>query len=95
MLSALFDLKAKTLPLCDGSLTVKINGYARVETLKITVENKKPSVTPYDGECEITLSLTDAEVFFFRNHAANRAKINPYAASWLPLPLFIHEPDNV
>ena len=95
VLSALFALKADAEALCDGSLAVRIEGYEKAETLKITVKDGKPSVMPYDGECEITLSLTDAEVFFFRNHAANRAKINPYAASWLPLPLFIHEPDNV
>ncbi|MBQ7364620.1 MAG: GNAT family N-acetyltransferase [Clostridia bacterium] len=94
-LSALLNLKAAHCPLCDGSLTVAIHGYAKTETLAITVHHNTVSVEDTDRTPEITLSLTEAELFFFRNHAPGRERINPQAASWLPLPLFIHECDNV
>lgn len=95
VLSALFSLKAQFAPLCDGSLTVKIEGYAKDEILKITVKDGVAAVEACEEMPDITLSLCDAEVFFFRNQSPHRARVNPYAASWLPLPLFIHEPDNV
>ena len=95
VLTALFDLKAKTQSLCDGTLTVEIAGYAKTERLKITVKGGVPTVEACEDTPDLSLSLCDAEVFFFRNLAPDRAKVDPRAASWLPLPLFIHEPDNV
>ncbi|MBO7740366.1 MAG: hypothetical protein J6S34_02480, partial [Clostridia bacterium] len=64
-------------------------------SLKLSVKDGKTSVDLTDEAPEITLSQTEAEAFFFRNYSALRAKVNPQAASWLPLPLFIFEPDNV
>lgn len=93
-LSALFSLKAATVPLSDGSLTVKIDGY-RAETLKIAVKNGAPTVTEYGGEPDLTLSLRDAEVLFFRALSPQRCALAPEVASWFPLPLVIHECDNV
>ena len=62
---------------------------------EITVKGGVPTVEACEDTPDLSLSLCDAEVFFFRNLAPDRAKVDPRAASWLPLPLFIHEPDNV
>ncbi len=94
LLSALFSLKATEVPLCDGSLSVKIEGY-RTETLLLAVKNGIPTVSAYHGTPDLTLSLTDAETFFVRAISPKRAAVSPEVASWLPLPLFIHECDNV
>ena len=93
-LDALFALQKEARPLCDGSMTLAIEGYQRTVTLTVTVENGVPRVRE-GGTPDLTLSLTEAELFFFRNHAPKREKVSPEAASWLPLPLFIHECDNV
>lgn len=95
VLTALLALKAKTVSLADGGITVKIEGYAKTETLRIEVKNGVPTVSPSDETPDITLSHLDAEVFFFRPTAPKRALVAPAVASWLPLPLFIHASDNV
>lgn len=95
VLSALLAFKNSQTPLVDGSLVATIEGVKGTVTLKLTVKDGKTSVDVTDEAPEITLSQLEAEVFFFRNYSADRAKINPQAASWLSLPLFIFEPDNV
>ena len=95
VLSTLLAFKNSQTPLVDGSLVVTIEGVKGTVTLKLTVKDGKTSVETTDEAPEITLSQLEAEVFFFRNYAADRAKINPQAASWLSLPLFIFEADNV
>ena len=95
VLSALLALQNTTRPLADGSLTVKIQGIKGDVTLTLSVKDGVTSVEATDNTPELTLSQTEAETFFFRNYSAPRAKINPQAAAWLPLPLFIYEPDNV
>ncbi len=95
VLSALLALKASREPLCDGSLAVRIEGYRKTETLLITVQDGIPTVSACDGADDISLSLTEAEVFFFRGVAPKRKEIDPRAASWFPLPLYIHGIDNV
>jgi len=93
-LDALFSLQKESRPLCDGKMTVEIEGYQRTVTLTVTVKNGIPAV--YEGGTpELTLTLPEAELFFFRNIAPKRTAVSPEAASWLPLPLFIHECDNV
>ena len=95
VLSALLAFKNSQTPLVDGSLVVTIEGVKGTVTLKLTVKDGTTSVETTDDAAEITLSQLEAEVFFFRNYSADRAKVNPQAASWLALPLFIFEPDNV
>ena len=95
VLSALLAFKNNQTPLVDGSLVVTIEGVKGTVTLKLAVKDGKTSVETTDDAAEITLSQLEAEVFFFRNYSADRAKVNPQAASWLALPLFIFEPDNV
>ena len=95
VLSTLLAFLNDKHPLIDGTLTVKIEGTKETVCLKLSVKDGKTSVEITDEAPEITLSQTEAEAFFFRNYSALRAKVNPQAASWLPLPLFIFEPDNV
>lgn len=95
VLSALLAFKNSQNPLVDGGLVVTIKGQKETVTLQLSVKDGKTSVEVTDEAPEITLSQTEAEALFFRNYSALRAKINPQAASWLPLPLFIFEPDNV
>ncbi len=95
LLSRLFSLLSESKKLVDGSLTVTVQGVKGDVTLCISVRNGKTSVEETAVPAEITLSTVEAESFFFRNVSPLRAKVNPHAASWLPLPLFIYEPDNV
>ena len=95
VLSTLLSFLNDKRPLIDGTLTVTIEGTKETVSLKLSVKDGKTSVDLTDEAPEITLSQTEAEAFFFRNYSALRAKVNPPAASWLPLPLFIFEPDNV
>ena len=95
VLSTLLSFLNDKRPLIDGTLTVTIEGTKETVSLKLSVKDGKTSVDLTDEAPEITLSQTEAEAFFFRNYSALRAKVNPKAASWLPLPLFIFEPDNV
>lgn len=95
VLTALFSLKAAHAALADGTLVVKIQGVKGNVTLKIAVENGRPAVTETNEAPAITLSTLEAEALFFRNFSSLRALLAPVPASWLPLPLFIYEPDNV
>ena len=95
VLSALLAFLNDKQPLVDGTLVVTIKGTKETVNLKLCVKDGKTSVNVTDDTPEITLSQTEAEAFFFRNYSALRAKINREAASWLPLPLFIFEADNV
>ena len=95
VLSALLSFENTHKPLVNGSLVVRIMGVKGDTTLRLAIENGNASVETTDLAPEITLSQTEAEALFFRNYSALRQRINPEAASWLPLPLFIFEPDNV
>ena len=95
VLSTLLAFLNDKRPLIDGALTVKIEGMKETVNLTLSVKDGKTSVDLTDKAPEITLTQTQAEALFFRNYSVLRAKINPPAASWLPLPLFIFEPDNV
>ncbi|MFA6947739.1 MAG: hypothetical protein WCQ72_02020, partial [Eubacteriales bacterium] len=95
VIGAFMKLRASISPLCDGSLTVRINGIARTETLRITVENGIAEVQPFDGEPELILEHKRAISFFFALYSPERDAVGGMAASWFPLPLFISSPDAV
>ena len=95
VLATLLAFKGTQQTLADGSFTVKIDGVKNTVALRLAVKDGKTSVEETESTPDITLSGKDAEALFFRNYSALRQKIDPYAASWLPLPLFIFEPDNV
>lgn len=95
VLSALMTFKAERFPLIDGSMTIAIEGYCGKETLSLTVKNGVPTVEKTDAAPILTLSGKDAAALFFRNFSGHRQKLPKEGASWLPLPLFIFEPDNV
>ncbi len=95
VLSATLGLKAATRPLVDGTLTVRIEDPDAALTLTLSVKDGKTTVSKTEDTPALTLTRGDAARFFFRQLSPDRRLVNPEAASWLPLPLFIHEPDNV
>ena len=95
MLSLLLRLKSGYESLADGTLAVKIKGYGKTESLRITVKDGVPSVSVTQDECELTLEHTEAMQLFFMNKAPSRSKLPPIPRSWLPLPIYVFSPDNV
>ena len=95
VLATLFAFKAARTPLLAGELVVKIEGVKEAITLKLTVKDGRAAVAPCEEAPALTLSSQEAEAFFFRNFSARRSSLPAAPASWLPLPLFIFEPDNV
>ncbi len=95
VLSLTAKLKASSVKLADGVLTVLIKGVRCNERLKITVENGQPRVEKTDASPDITLSQNEASRLFFGNFSEKKDALSPIPASWLPLPLCIYEPDNV
>jgi len=92
-LQALLDLQAQCKSLLDGELTVKIQGYAGDETLRIAVQNGAPSVTIYDGEPAKIMSHLDAVQYFLGLVCPERTC--PAAQNWFPLPMWLRSFDTV
>lgn len=97
---AFLEFEASYKPMCDGTLTVLIHGFAGDEKLKITTHAEKiggryTTVEEYDGECELELSHRDAMAFFFSLSSPYRTKISPAIRAALPIPVYIENADHV
>ena len=95
LLSLLLKLKSTYEPLLDGETIVEINGYAKVERLKISVKDGVPSVVATDQAPEATFGHLEAMRAFFIDNAPERKALSPVVRSWLPLPMYIYHADNV
>ena len=91
---ACLTLRAQTETLCDGSVTLEIEGFAGVEKLRLAVEHGVPSVTAFEGECDFRLTHRQAMSALFGIMPAPRRALPTPVRSWLPLPLFVPEVDN-
>lgn len=91
---ACLALRSQTDPLCDGCVTLEIDGFAGVEKLRIAVQNGIPSVTAHDGDCDLHLTHRQAMGALFGLLPAPRRALSAPVRSWLPLPLFVPDVDN-
>lgn len=94
VLRATLALKASYRSLCDGSLSVDIDGIAGREKLLITVKDGQPSVSPYEGACDLTFNHRQAMGAFFGLSVPEKRLIPGFAAGWFPLPLNTFGVDN-
>ena len=95
MLGLLLKLRSTYEPLLDGEVVVEIDGWAKVERLKLTVSNNVPVVTKTDEEPSVKLSHLSAMRAFFLEDSPDRNVFSPVVRSWLPLPIYIFHADNV
>jgi len=85
VLEALLRLKARSAPLCEGELVLRVNGFFEAETLRISVRGGEIAVTPTDEAPALALEHLAAMRCFFAPVAPERALLPAYAASWFPL----------
>ena len=95
VLTAYLRAAASYTTLCDGEMTVLIHGKAGDETLKLSVKDNVPAVTPFDGTPEYELDCLAAVRAFFSNYPADRAAFPPAVRQWLPLPMFFSTRDTM
>lgn len=94
VLRACLKLRAAQEQLCDGSVTVEIDGYAGKEKLRIEVKDGAPKVSAVDGECELHLTHRQAMSAFFGLMPVERRSLSAAVRSWFPLQLYVPEVDN-
>lgn len=94
VINATLKLKTSYAKLCDGSLKVEIDGIAGKEKLLITIENGVPSVSEYDGECDLKFSHRQAMGVFFGLSVPEKRMVPGFATGWFPLPLNTFGTDN-
>ena len=94
-LLAFMKLKATYSPLCDGSFTVNVDGFAGEERLRISVSGGVPSVEYTDAEPELELSHIEAMNIFFAPFRPERERLPAAPRSWFPLPIFVYPADAV
>lgn len=87
-------LKAQYTSLCDGELSLEIDGIAGREKLQITVHGGVPSVHAYEGECDLKLSHRQAMGVIFGLAVPEKRQLPACAAGWFPLPLNTLGADN-
>ncbi len=95
VLRQLLKLRSTYEPLLDGEVVVEIDGYAGVERLKLTVCDNIPTVCKTDDEPAVKLSHLSAMRAFFLEDSPDRNVFSPVVRSWLPLPIYIFNADNV
>lgn len=95
MLGLLLKLRSTYEPLLDGEVVVEIDGWAKVERLKLKVSGGIPTVTATDEEPSARFSHLGAMRAFFLEDSPDRNVFSPVVRSWLPLPIYIFHADNV
>lgn len=95
VLGLLLKLRSTYEPLLDGEVVVEIDGWAKVERLKLTVVDNVPTVTKTEEEPSVKLSHLNAMGAFFTDDSPARNAFSPIVRSWFPLPLYIFYTDNV
>lgn len=95
VLGLLLKLRSTYEPLLDGEVIVEIDGWAKVERLKLSVTDNVPTVTVTDEEPAVKFSHLAAMGAFFLEDSPHRNAFSPTVRSWFPLPLYIFHTDNV
>ena len=91
---ACLKLKADTVSLPEGEVTIEIDGVNGKEKLMLSVMDGKAEVTPFDGECDYHFTHRQAMAVLFGLHAQERRGLPAAVQAWLPLPLYVPEVDN-
>ncbi len=92
---AFLAFKADREVLADGEITLEIHGIKQIEKFRMAVENGKPSVTEYDGECMLVLEHKEAMQFLFGLYSPYTSSLRPELRTWFPLPLWMESADDV
>lgn len=92
---ALLKLRGTYEPLADGELRVLVHGVAGDENLLIRVTNGVPEVTLTEEAPDLELEHKAAMLFFFNLYSPDRLKLEAAPKSWLPLPLYTDNADEV
>lgn len=95
VIGAYLKAKASYAKLCDGEVTVLINGVRGDEKLRIRVENNNVSVEKFDGEAEFVFDHHAATRAFFSNMEADRSVLPANVQQWLPLHVFLSPSDTM
>ena len=95
VLRQLLKLRSTYDPLLDGEVVVEIDGWAKVERLKLSVQSNVPTVTKTEDEPSVKLSHLNAMGAFFVEDSPARNAFSPAVRTWFPLPLYIFHTDNV
>ncbi len=95
VIRAYLKAKASYAKLCDGEVTVLINGVRGDEKLRIKVENNNVSVEKFDGEAEFVFDHHAATRAFFSNMEADRGVLPANVQQWLPLDVFLSSSDTM
>lgn len=95
VIRAYLKAKASYSKLCNGEVTVLINGVRGDEKLRIKVENNNVSVEKFNGEAEFVFDHHAATRAFFSNMEADRDVLPANVQQWLPLHVFLSSSDTM
>lgn len=96
-IEAFFALKLTYAHIPDGTLTLRIHGYAGDETVCITVKEGKHTVEslPTDAPADLELSHLQATELLFSPVSGLRETLTPLVKTWFPLPMWMYHADEV
>ena len=94
---AFMALKLTYSQIPDGTLTLRIHGYAGDETLRVTVEAGKHTVEslPHGTPADMELSHLQATEVLFSPVSGLRETLSPLVKAWFPLPIWMFHADEV
>jgi len=92
---AFMKLRATYSPLIDGDLTLHINGYAKVEKIKLNVKDNQVAVTEIPDATEFDLTLSHREAMFLLFSSVPQPQEAQVPPAWFPLPLHQFNADHV
>jgi predicted N-acetyltransferase YhbS len=94
---AFMALKLTYTTLPDGEMTFRIHGYAKDETIRVTVKEGKHTVQalPDGSPADLELSHLQAAELLFSPISGMRETLHPLARAWFPLPMHMYRADEV
>jgi GNAT superfamily N-acetyltransferase len=97
VIDAFMALKLTYADLFDGELTLKIHGYAKDETIRITIKDGKHTVEALsdDTPADLELSHFEATELLFCPVSPLRETMSPLVRTWFPLPIWMYRADEV
>ena len=97
VIDAFMALKLTYANLFDGELTLKIHGYAKDETVRITIKDGKHTVEALsdDTPADLELSHFEATELLFCPVSPMRETMCPFVRTLFPLPIWMYRADEV
>ena len=94
---AFMALKLTYTTLPDGELIVRIHGYARDETIRVTVKDGQHAVESLPADASVDLELTHLQAIelLFSPVSGLRETQSPLVRVWFPLPIWMYHADEV